>query len=230
MPEDFAERALAGASMAQLRKHYTAGTYVIERWVKQIGGKPRAGRVLPERRAPEGFVHWAAIEGADALAKRFRAGTKMIARWRREVSGDGPLVKPRRELKPPPEGFADTAANMTTAELCAEYGVCKVTALKWCARVGIAPRRPVRKPMPNLGAMGRPKAAPFATHRDFSSAGQAADFLRRFGPVVRTDAEGRYKPDGDHWRRGSSILTADEVIARAVRNGWNPDAWKDLAA
>lgn len=67
-------------------------------------------------------------------------------------------------------------------------------------------------------------------HRDNSVAGQAADYLRRFGPVVRCNAKGRYDENGTHWRRNASILTADEIIERAEANGFDARAWARLAA
>lgn len=58
-------------------------------------------------------------------------------------------------------------------------------------------------------------------HTDVSPPARAAEYLRRFGQVVRCTADGKYHPKGDHWHRGNGIpLTADEIIARAVRNGW----------
>lgn len=51
--------------------------------------------------------------------------------------------------------------------------------------------------------------------RDMSAAGQAADFLRKFGPVYRCDVRGRPLADGFFWRRGSAVLSDDELIERA---------------
>lgn len=228
LPGDFAERARAGATIDALRRHYRAGTWVINRWIEEIGGKPRARRKLPPKPVPADFAHFAAIETVEQLVKRYQRGTSQIARWRREISAGGPSIRPARPPKSLPEDFVEVAPRLSTRELVERFGVCKVTVLKWCARAGVTPRQV--KPGPaTLGAMGRAKAAPIAQHRDTSRAGQAADYLRRFGPVVRCDAVGRFNPTGTHWRRGSSILTADEVIQRAERNGWNPDAWRMVA-
>lgn len=62
-------------------------------------------------------------------------------------------------------------------------------------------------------------------------AGKAAEFLRVYDrvPMYRCDADGKPKPQGDHWRYGNAVLTDDETIAKATRKGWNADAWKALA-
>lgn len=229
MPADFPEHAASGPSVMDLMRHYRVGNSVVHRWINEVGGKPRAHRVLPPKPAPVDFAHFAAIETVDLLMKRYSCGTALITRWRREVSGDGPKIRPSRETKPMPDGFALVAANLTERELRERYGISKHTVHKWCARAAVSPRKATR-PVVSLGAMGRPKAAPMGQNRDTSRAGMAADFLRKFGPVVRCDATGRFNPTGDHWRRGPSVLCADEIIARALRNGWQPDAWKALAA
>lgn len=65
-------------------------------------------------------------------------------------------------------------------------------------------------------AMGR--IAP--RNRDMSMAGQAADFLRQFGSVYRCNERGKPDAKGTHWRRNLSVLSDDEMIARAARLGW----------
>jgi hypothetical protein len=57
----------------------------------------------------------------------------------------------------------------------------------------------------------------------------AVDHLRRFGPVVRCTPAGGFDPKGRHWRRGSAVLTAAEIVERALAKGWTPDAWRRVA-
>lgn len=61
---------------------------------------------------------------------------------------------------------------------------------------------------------------PLISNRDMSQAGQAADYLRRYGAVYRCDAVGKPNPKGTHWKRNFAVLTDDEIIARASRLGW----------
>jgi hypothetical protein len=230
LPSDFADLAATGLSIVALRKHYAVGTFVVNRWIEQIGGKARAKRDLPPRAMPDDFPVHAARETVDLLMRRYECGTAAIARWRREALASGALTKEPRQIKPLPGGFALIAPGLTEREMRERYGISKPTVRKWCAAAGVVPLRARRTaPPPSLGAMGRPKAAPMSQNRDTSRAGMAADYLRRFGPVIRCKADGHFDPAGSHWRRGSTILTAEEIVARAIRNGFDPDGWRCVA-
>jgi hypothetical protein len=235
MPEDFAERASSGVTINELMLHYGAGASVMRRWLDEYGKRPRAARSTARRGVPEDFGEWASVETVLQLIKRYCCGTATVTRWRREL-GLKPVRSRQKKPTAIPDGFALVAPVTTMRELKQRYGKGKTTIWKWCQIAGVQPRtvavsrtqqvRPARNPAP----AGR-KLNPFdGPHRDTTRAGMAADYLRKFGPVVRCDAAGRFNPTGNHWRRGSTILCADEVIARAIRNGWNPDAWKALAA
>lgn len=58
----------------------------------------------------------------------------------------------------------------------------------------------------------------------------AADFVRKISPINRCDERGAFKIGGDFWRYGSRVLSRTEVVALALRKGWQPDAWRRLAA
>lgn len=75
-----------------------------------------------------------------------------------------------------------------------------------------------------------PDRAPQIRGRCQGQADMAAQFLQRFAPVFRADADGSANPKGESWRYGSSILTEAELFARAERKGFDPDGWKRLAA
>lgn len=183
--------------------------------------------------------------GPQALMDHYRAGYDTVRRWIRETG----VVVPQRIPAPIPADFADTH-DMTQSAAAARYGVSVDIVRRWDGEAGIDRRaewisrmtrmaRSRSMSRPALAGAMTPRAQPVrtaklptpfdATKRDWSAAGQAADFLRRFGPVARCDESGRYDPKGNHWRRGSSILTAADVIARAERNGWQRDAWSKLA-
>lgn len=229
IPADFVELAASGASVTELRMRYRVGQHLIARWIKQIGGKPRSRQNVALRPVPDDFAQWAAVETVDKLMSRYGCGTVLIARWRKESGAPRPHNRPGGQ-KPIADGFADAAARLNITQLEEHFGVSRATIRKWLERAGLKAARPHRVIVPCTSSMGRPKAAPVITNRDTSRAGMAADYLRRFGPVVRCKANGSFDPKGSHWRRGSTVLCADEIIARAIRNGWNPDAWKVLAA
>lgn len=235
VPDDFQATVATGITIVALMEHYNAGTGVILRWIKEIGGRKRAKRAPQQKTVPDDFAQHAARETVVQLVHRYRCGTRTIARWRRECGVDVVIAKREPRIEPLPDGFELVAPVMTMRELKERFGKGKTTIWKWCRRANVQPRRasthPPRasRPIGHIHA-GR-KLNPFdGPHRDISRAGQAADYLRQFGPVIRCNSAGRYDQNGDHWRRGSSILCADEIIARAIRNGWNPDAWREVRA
>jgi transposase len=137
---------------------------------------------------------------------------------------------PRVAIYQIPDDFAEQFRNHTRLELRKMYGRSNTTITAWVNRLGLEKKRynGVRatpaKHLPRTHNAWRPsltgRQPVDRAHRDETPAGQAADYLRRFGPVIRCNAQGRYDQHGDHWLRGSTLLTADEVIDRAVRNGW----------
>jgi hypothetical protein len=155
-----------------------------------------------------------------ALLKHYACSSNTLARWRVETGIPCPL--PRQAAVPAPEGFSALAARMTRNQLRLHFSCSLDKIDRWCRETGA-------RPINGRPAGGRAGPALTFVNRDYTRAGQAADYLRRFGPVVRCDAKGRFKQDGSHWRRGSTVLTAQEVIERAERQGWNPDAWRMVA-
>lgn len=80
----------------------------------------------------------------------------------------------------------------------------------------------------------RDTRAKFEGMRAKGHADLAAEYVRCHDRVAifRCDADGRPRPKGDHWKYGfgSLVLTEDELMAKAERKGWRPDAWKELRA
>lgn len=82
------------------------------------------------------------------------------------------------------------------------------------------PSRSTSRPMQGrLG--GGPRAV--AVHRDYSHAGQAAQYLQKNGPIYRCTSTGKAVAKGTFWNRGGHILTDADVIERASRMGWSAD-------
>lgn len=189
--------------------------------------KARIDSEMPHE-MPADFPQHAAVELNPALMERYGKSVNIITRWRRESGTRAPEHRhgPRnRAGSPAPDGFATTAPGLTIKELRERFGAGEATVLRWLRETGAQHRRVrfARTASYILAPVDRP-------HRDLSAAGQAADYLRRFAPVIRCDATGRFDPNGDHWLRGSTLLTGPEVIERAEYNGWQADAWKELAA
>ena len=145
--------------------------------------------------------------------------------------------KPRTNLHKIPEGFDELARVLPTKPLSQKLGVSPSTVRLW-RRVRNIPS-PGRggspklvKPKTSIRSGSAPyKPAPVTIHRDVSVAGRAvSECLQKLGRIFRCDPDGRVNPKGTHWNRNGFILTDDDVIDRARRNGWSPDAWERIAA
>lgn len=187
-----------------------------------------------------------AYEPLNVLKPRYQVGHAVITRWRRSLGITQAMLlahaaKMRASSEPTrkkaPEGFFEYQQGRPLKAVATDYGVSEHTVRRWLSELGInrqqqynearAAQKAIKKPAVKAVPDRKPwkstfvqTAAPDRPYVDPSPAGQAAEFLRRFGPVVRCNEQGRYDPAGDRWRRGSSLLTADEIIERAVRNGW----------
>jgi hypothetical protein len=175
------------------------------------------------RELPADFAEHAVDATNSDLMERYNCCADIISRWRRE---SGVLSKKcRRSFAPPPADFVRVAADLTKRELRARYHRADPTINRWLqetgARCGRYSRTPA--PLPEQSAITVP---PEILNRSVL----AAKFLSKFGPVSRCGGDGTFNPRGDYWRRGHTILCAQEVIARALRNGWNPDAWREVRA
>lgn len=128
-----------------------------------------------------------------------------------------------------PDDFRTVAPDLTRGQLGERYDVTRKIIARWleeadvecqpsdrnrdlsAARSALARKRPTFVNRNNAyltGPVDRPR-------KDTTRAGQAADYLRRFGPVIRCTPAGRYSETGAHWLRGSTVLNAAEVVERA---------------
>lgn len=182
------------------------------------------------RPIPDDYAAHAAVETTRELGLRYNVASSTMARWNREI-GRAPMMGGRPALSIP-DDYAERARMTPQRALAEHYGVGRGTVQEWHKRAGVSRERKAAEPKPKA-----PKAliapAKLVTHhkvmkvevyRDFSVAGQAADFLRRLGPLWRCDADGRQTVRGRYWRRGSAVLTDAEIIARAMQRGWRAES------
>ena len=144
---------------------------------------------------------------------------------------------PEKTKRPPPDDFRERAAEFTAFKLIFHYRTSWDVVMRWFAETGAdryrVPSGPKPKPKPprkpkasagSLSRMGHTTAPIVVEHvrRDTTSAGQAADFLRRLGPVSRCNEAGRADIAGRFWRRGSrnGVMTDAELVDLAVSLGW----------
>lgn len=195
---------------------------------RRCAGESIAGR--QRRPMPDDFPEVAPGKSVNMLMAIYSCGPGPVARWRKQAgilpSRPAANVKlPRREARAVPDGFALVARGMTMKQLRERFGASEALVRRWCAEAGVEPRRAGYAYFRQV----QPRALPDA--RDNSRAGLAAQYLQKFGSVVRCDAEGRVDPRGTHWLRGGRyVLTDDEIMSRATRLGWAPDAWREVIA
>lgn len=179
-----------------------------------------------QRPMPDDFREVAPGLTINQLQKHYGCGPDAVKRWRQEAgfATSAPIIArgPRRSM---PDSFALVARGMTMKQLRDRFAASEALVRRWCAEAGVEPRRAGYAYFRQV----QPRALPDA--RDNSRAGMAAQYLQKFGSVVRCDAEGRVDPRGTHWLRGGRyVLTDDEIMDRARRNGWQPDQWREVIA
>ena len=125
---------------------------------------------------------------------------------------------------PLPDDYATRGRHMTVAAAAGHYGVGKWTIAIWDRQIGnrrsrfTAPGAPPRR----RGFTQQPIDRPY---NPVTVPERAAEFLRRLGAVTRVNAAGEYDQAGQHWMRAGSarVFTADEIVERAVRNGFRAE-------
>jgi transposase len=163
------------------------------------------------------------------LAAHYHRSTSTVALWTKRLG----LVRKRGAKMsigpaPVPTDFVTTQLGKTIAHLQNRYGVGKDVIRRWLRESDVT-----RQPESQALRLIKPNAYATApldrVQRDMSNAGQAVDFLRRFGAVYRCNERGGADVKGNRWRRGSAILTDADIIERAERLGWDANAWRRVA-
>jgi len=176
---------------------------------------------------PDDFAALAPTMSAVALARHYECSNAKITRWLADTGLSRTHQTRFSTVAQPPENFARVAPTMTLRELMDTFDRGSCVIKRWCATVGVEPRR---KAVVNFVSRGNRIPPPPVVFRDLTRAGQAAEYLLRFGPIYRCNALGGADAKGEFWSRSGFVLTGEEVIARAERLGWEPDAWRRIAA
>lgn len=191
---------------------------------------------------PPEFMELAPVLGTKKLAERLGRSESAVRAWRRAHGIPSPkrekVAKPEPKRPVMPNNFGKIAAELPTSVIAERLGISRNTVRNWRRLCGIpSPGRCLgpAKPKARKATSGTPifayKPAPVTIHRDQSVAGRAvSECLQKLGRIFRCDEEGRQDRNGSLWNRNGFILTDDDVIDRARRNGWSPDAWERIAA
>ena len=158
-------------------------------------------------------------------AARYGVSRFTLSRWRREVGYRG---KPGAMEPWLPVEDQQLKANFNTlsyGEIAALIGRTASAVKSRAIQLGL------RKASTQFQRDSRIK---FEGQRAKGLVDLAAEHVRCHDRVAifRCDSDGAPNPKGDRWKYGfgSLVLTDDEMIAKAERKGWRPDAWKELRA
>lgn len=208
-PEGFDERA-PHMTTAEMRKEWACGNDAILRWLAEIGIKRAPTRAQP---IPDGFADVAAHWTSADLQRHFGLSEHVVTRMRKVLGID---VRHRGNAMAIPDGFPSVARTMSGSFLCERFGVGMNTIRRWRNELGIVVQ-PGRR-----GVIRAP-----GTH---SIEDSAANYLRRTAPVWRCRSDGQFDHRGNNWRFGRAVLTGEDLIERARRKGFDPDAWRRIGA
>lgn len=141
-----------------------------------------------------------------------------ISRGRCVDCGHRPLIR-----NCPPD-FLDVLGRLGSRLAAAHYRASLKTITRWRREHGLPPNHRARRTSGSTGRLNRARfgmnSKPIMIRRDLSPAGRAADFLQRFGPIFACTPQGKALSGGNFWNRNGHVLSADEVIQRAERLGW----------
>lgn len=174
------------------------------------------------------------------LAEKIGRSVSSVGRMIRRLGLSG--TAPRRNLVPAEirQFIADHYERMTDAELAEklEKSVIAVQAVRQrmgLKRPQVKPPKPEKKATPpGVCKMVRDqtRALRNVDNRPLDAAQRGADYLASFDrtPVFRIDEHGNPSTKGKLWRYGTARLSTEEMMAKAYRKGFDPDAWRRLAA
>lgn len=205
-PADLKEKRAELGGVNNLATFYKTSRRTVSRWLRECGlPTDRQPRV---RKIPADFADVRETNNFEQLKKHYRVSGAQIRTWTKELGLPAKkTVPPLRRKKPPPDDFRSKAPFMFIAELAAHYNAGKPTISRWIKETGAKTKRFV-----NYGAP-KPPAIPPAKNSLVHEI--EANYLRRFTPVSPCCKDGKYKENGDHYRVGHTVMTRQEMIAKA---------------
>jgi len=227
LPADFAANARI-MKVHELLAHYRIGRPTLSVWTRQCG-ITRKERAMPRRPIPADFAEIAPTMLKADLRRHYVAGEDVIERWLHE---SGVSSKPFQIAMP--EDF-HLYARMTIDEICDALKCSRKMVSKWRRELGINLNRERAKPVRQVHAKKiiRPAAyrqtasAPMPL-ADASTAGRAADYLKRyFTPVCKSETIG--KPKGQYVVGGKGLMSIEDMITLAQAKGFEIDGWAKLS-
>jgi transposase-like protein len=206
----------------KLKRHYNAGYNTVTRWIHEAGIS--SGRAQWGKPAPDDLVAVLERMTVTQATRHYGVAGRVLARWRIQAGITGSIKRLNA-----PDDFAEVAPTMSQTELAAHYGIVNQRVIKrWSAETGAYPKaREYHPPKPTTAkSFGRRTVKPAGSaylymydqhHKTKTIYDDAADTLRRYGPVYHCTDTGLMDPKGAFWRVGNVVCTPDELLARAAR-------------
>lgn len=202
---------------------------MLSRWMRESGLTVKPNKGTPP---PDNLAELADKMHLRALADHCGVSRNVAANWL-AVAGLKALSfnhQSNANTRPPPPDFLKVAPTMVIAELRKHY-VCSFETLKrWIRETGAKPMRyaewralnPVKKPVqPRRPSRGAVHAIGLPSHiqqeRIHTIHDVAAKTLARYAPTYRCNERGKVDVTGAFFRHGMTVLTPDELLARAAR-------------
>lgn len=219
-----------GRSSAQIGMHFGKTKKTIVEAVSRYGLGPwqsRSGVPAGNMPPPADFDELFHNNSVMALRQICGRSGVTIARWIRERGLSRPAGW-RQPLEQAPSYFADAVKRGSTiAQLKEMTGKGGAVVRRWRTE---ALADMVVKPQPRkLPALGHSVTRLTTPSRGYGE--EAATFMQRDGWIVyRCTTEGRQSIGGKFWRLGRLVVTDAELVERAERKGFTPNAWRQLVA
>jgi hypothetical protein len=242
MPDTFADEC-DKVDVETLRLKYQAGYSTIKRWMQECGKGPKPR----EKPVPADFAEKAAVMGHAELRKLFHASGPVIVRWLAQI---GVSKSNRRALPANIDDIAEGRNIRQIARLLDWNEVVLRNLLKrerpdlyikaravgrmmnTVAARAVAQRKAAQqaKKPAKTGVVKLPRVR-VAIIRDQAEPRTTADhamrWLQRIGPCYPSRI---INPVLDDYCFRGVRMTGTQLVAEARRRGWNPDAWREVAA
>ena len=175
------------------------------------------------RPAPKDFAEMREKLGSVInLAKHYRAAHETIRRWRKELD----LPKIIHGIRPVPDDFTDIAPTMTKLDMIKHYKTSYPVLDRWIAETGVRAKVYIHQPKRFNIKVAKSKVPPPKRDTNYDL---AAEYLRRFGPVHKCNADGKYSEKGKFYRVGINIMSPAEMVEKSQEKQ-RRDAKRYLAA
>lgn len=231
IPDDFADVAdKLFWKWDALGEHYKAGYTTVKRWVDSPGMPERKASAPKEQRVkvPDDFATYAPGKTHRDLRDHYKICSETLRKWRK-ITGVEPLYTSNNPAgrhglsRSVPADFAEAAKTMTSMELRKHYNCGHNTLDRWRKESGIKPLRfslaERKKSTANAGTW-RPqlmRGFKSTAERSYGIYDEAADIMRKYGPCYRCGPTGVFLEKGLHWRFGNTVMTGEELLAKATR-------------